>query len=102
MFCRAASYASQSAISGSEGNVAPTARRMGDDNFVGMTILRRGRTSLTMYGTFSRVMVASMFRELFVAYPIHSDAMRRCDHTRRRVKANLLDDGIGDTLVSVG
>ena len=46
--------------------------------------------------------MASLFRELFVAYPIHSDAMHRCDHTRRRVKANLLDDGIGDTLVSVG
>jgi hypothetical protein len=28
-----------------------------------------------MYGTFSRVMVAYLFRELFVAYPIQSDVM---------------------------
>src|SRR5258705_6791130 len=29
------------------------------------------------------------------------DPMHRCDHTRGRVKANLLDDGIGGTFVLV-
>ena len=56
---------------------------------------------MTMYGTFSRVMVDSFFRERFVVYPIQSNAMPLCDHTRRRVKTNSLDGGIGDTLVSV-
>jgi hypothetical protein len=55
-----------------------------------------------VYCTFSRLMVGSLRKKtVCYAYPMQSNAIHSYDHITRRVKANLLDDGIGDTLVSV-